>query len=111
MNLRSKYKVKNSGGNIETHEIFLDNLARRKEEELGLSEKKLEVPLKERIIYALFVVFLLVIFTFAVKTFYLQVVEGKKFFISAQNNKGKISLIRPERGIIYDRNLKKLVLN
>ena len=105
------YKVKNSSGNIETHEVFLDNLARKKEEELGISEKKLEVLLKERIIYAIFLIFLLVVLTFFVKTFYLQVVEGKKLFTSAQNNKGRISLIRPERGIIYDRNLKKLVSN
>lgn len=111
MSWKNKYKVKNSGGNIETHEVFLDNLAKRKEEELGLSEKKLEVLLKERIIYALFIIFLLLSFTLFVKTFYLQIVDGKKLYNSAQNNKGRISLIRPERGIIYDRNLKKLVSN
>ncbi|MBI1866139.1 MAG: penicillin-binding protein 2 [Candidatus Staskawiczbacteria bacterium] len=105
------YRVKSSGGNIETHEVFLDNLAKKKEEELGISEKRLEVPLKERIIYAIFIVFLLLVLTFFSKTFYLQVVEGKRFFTYAQNNKGRISLIRPERGIIYDRNLKKLVSN
>ena len=111
MSLKNKYKVKNSGGSIETHEIFLDNLAKRKEEELGLSEKKLEVLLKEKIIYALFVVFLLLALTLFVKIFYFQIVDGKKLYSSAQNNKGRISLIRPERGIIYDRNLKKLVSN
>lgn len=111
MKFQNKYKVKNSDGNIETHEVFLDNLAKRKEEELGLSEKKLEVLLKERIIYVIFIIFLLLVFTFFIKIFYLQVIEGKKNFIYAQNNKGRISLIRPERGIIYDRNLKKLVSN
>ncbi|MBI3631480.1 MAG: penicillin-binding protein 2 [Candidatus Staskawiczbacteria bacterium] len=111
MNFSKRYKVKNSAGNIETHEVFLDDLAKRKEEELGLSEKKLEVPLKEKIIYALFAIFLLLTSSLFVKTFYLQVIEGKKLSISAQNNKGRISLVRPERGIIYDRNLKKLVSN
>ena len=45
------YKVKNSNFDIEPHEVFLDKLAHSKEEELGLSEKKFEVPLKERISY------------------------------------------------------------
>ncbi|MDO8486288.1 MAG: penicillin-binding protein 2 [Candidatus Staskawiczbacteria bacterium] len=111
MNFNNKYRIKNSSGNIETHEVFLDNLAKRKEEELGISEKKLEVPLKERVIFALFIIFLLLASIFFVKIFYLQVVSGKKLLISAQNNKGRISLIRPERGIIYDRNLNKLVSN
>jgi len=111
MSFKNKYRVKNSFGNIETHEVFLDDLAQKKQEELGLSEKKLEVLLKERIIYALFAIFLLLASSLFVKTFYLQIVDGKKLYNSAQNNKGRISLIRPERGIIYDRNLKKLVLN
>ena len=111
MNLQNRYKVKDSSGNIETHEVFLDNLVKRKEGELGFSEKKLEVLLKEKIIYAFFVVFLLLTLIFFVKIFYLQIIEGKKFYTAAENNKGRISLIRPERGIIYDRNLKKLVLN
>ena len=111
MSLKNKYKVKNSEGNIETHEIFLDNLAKKKEENLGFSEKKLEVLLKERVIYALFIIFLLFSLIFFVKIFYWQIIDGKKLYNSAQNNKGKFSLIRSERGIIYDRNLKKLVLN
>jgi len=111
MNFKNKYNVKSSQGNIEPHEVFLDNLAKRKEEELGLSVKKLEVLLKVKIIYALFFIFLLCSFVLFVKTFYLQIIEGDKLFTSAQNNKGRISLVRPERGIIYDRNMKKLVLN
>jgi len=111
MGFKNKYKIKNSYGNIETHEVFLDNLAKKKEDELGLSEKKLEVLLKEKIIYSLFIIFLLLSSVLFVKIFYLQAVYGEKLYNSAQNNKGRISLIRPERGIIYDRNLKKLVSN
>ncbi|MBI2049833.1 MAG: penicillin-binding protein 2, partial [Candidatus Staskawiczbacteria bacterium] len=58
-----------------------------------------------------FVIFLLFTLFFFVKVFYLQVIDGEKLSRSAQNNKGKISLIRPERGIIYDRSFKKLVSN
>ena len=53
------YKIKNSNVDIEPHEVFLDKLAHSKEEELGLTEKKFEVPLKETISYILFGIFLL----------------------------------------------------
>src|SRR3989344_5982341 len=107
----SKYKIKESIGSIETNEIFLDTLAHKKEEEFGLSEKKLEVKIKEKLIYSIFAVFLLIALVLFGKTLYLQTFEGKQLYNLSQNNKGKISLIRPERGIIYDKNMKKLVWN
>jgi len=111
MNSYGKYKVKQSYGSIETHEVFLDKLAKRKEEQLGITEKKLEVPLKEKISYVLLGVFLLLALVLFSKTFYLQAVLGQRFYNISENNKGKIALIIPERGIIYDKNLKKLVSN
>ena len=39
-----KYKISHSPGSIETHEVFLDKLARTKEEDLGISEK---IPFKK----------------------------------------------------------------
>ncbi|OGZ64584.1 MAG: penicillin-binding protein 2 [Candidatus Staskawiczbacteria bacterium RIFCSPLOWO2_01_FULL_40_39] len=111
MVFRKKYNIKESLGNIETHEVFLDTLARAKEEELGISEKKFEVEIKEKIIYFIFGLFFLLALTLFFKTFYWQVIEGKRLYTLSQNNKGKINLITPERGIIYDKNLKKLVLN
>ena len=53
----SKYKIKESLGNLETHEVFLDTLAHQKEEEFGIFEKKFEVKIKERIIYIIFFLF------------------------------------------------------
>jgi len=106
-----KYKVKYSGGDIEPHEVFLDKMAKAQEEELGLSERKLEVPLKEKISYILLGIFLLCAAALFFQTFYLQAVQGKKFSTAAQNNRGGITLITPERGIIYDKNFKKLVSN
>jgi penicillin-binding protein 2 len=108
----SKYKIRQIGFNdIETHEVFLDKLAKAKEEEWGITEKKLEVPIKERTSYIIFAVFfILAIFLFS-KTLFLQAIEGQKFYNISQNNKGRITLVSPERGIIYDRNLKKLVSN
>lgn len=110
MNFR-KYKIRESLGGIETHEVFLDTLAKHKEEEFGLTEKKLEVQIKEKIILVIFGIFLLILGTFYAKTFYWQVILGNKLYAASQGNKGKISLVRPERGIIYDTNFKKLVVN
>jgi len=105
------YKVKNSSMDVELHEVFLDKLAHKKEEDLGISEIKFEVPLKERISYILFGIFLLLAIILFSKTFYLQIFSGKKLYVAAENNKGSSNIIMPERGVIYDKNLKKLVSN
>jgi penicillin-binding protein 2 len=106
-----RYRLKNKFGNIEPHEVFLDTLAKAKEEESGISEKKFEVPLKETMSYILFGIFFVLAAVLFSKTFYFQIVEGKKMQIAAENNKGAAAIIVPERGIIYDKNGKKLVSN
>ncbi len=111
MVVNNYYKIKRGREDIETHEVFLDTLAKTKEEELGITEKKFEVPLNGRVVYFLFGIFLLSSLVLFSKTFYLQIIEGNRLYIASQNNKGKISLVRPARGIIYDVNLKKLVAN
>ena len=105
------YRVKNKFGDIEPHEVFLDKLAHAKEEELGISGIKFEVPLKETMSYLLFGIFLLLAIALLSKTFYFQIVEGKQMQVAAENNKGSANIIMPERGVIYDKNLKKLVSN
>lgn len=107
----NKYRVKSLSADIEPHEVFLDKLAQKKEEELGISEKKFEVPLKKKISYILFGIFLLLALIIFSKTFYFQIIEGKRLYTAAENNKGSATLVIPERGIIYDKNLKKLVSN
>lgn len=111
MNFKKKYKVKYFEKDIEPHEVFLDKMAKEQEEELGLSEKKFEIPLKGKMSYMLLGFFLLSVLALFLQTFYFQILQGKKLYIAAQNNKGGITLITPERGIIYDKNLKKLVSN
>ncbi len=107
----SKYKIKQSHGDIETHHVFLDTLANKKSEELGFSEKKFEVPLSKTMIYVLFGFFMIFTLILFGKTFYLQTFKGKQLFIASQNNKGNINVINAERGIIYDSRGVKLVLN
>lgn len=111
MFLNRKYKIKSFGLDIETHEVFLDNLARKREEETGLSEKKFEVKIRERVIYGIFWIFFVVIAVFFSKVFYWQIAKGEHFQALAQGNKSRIALIKPERGIIYDSGGKKLVFN
>ena len=106
-----KYHVKNKFGDIEPHEVFLDALAHAREDELGISEKKFEVPLKETMSYILFGIFCLTAIVLFSKTFYLQFTEGKQLAVAAENNKGSANIIMPSRGIIYDKNMVKLVSN
>jgi len=87
---------------IEPHEIFLDNLAQKKEKEIGITEKKLEVPLSQKVLGGFYIVFLLIIFLLFLKTFQLQIIEGEKFSLLSEENKTRIIRIPAERGVMYD---------
>jgi len=106
-----RFRVKNSSADIEPHEVFLDKLAYSKEEEFGISSQKFEVPLKEKISYSLFGVFFILAIILFLRVFYFQALEGKKLYTQAENNKGSVNLVVPKRGIIYDKNMKRLVIN
>lgn len=106
-----KYKIKKSEGDLETHHVFLDKLASQKERELGISEKKLEVPLSKSAIYLLFGLFFLSTLILFGKTFYLQVIKGSELYAQSENNKGRLGLIPAQRGVMYDKNYTRLVLN
>lgn len=109
--MAKKYKIKKFGVDIEPHEVFLDTIAHAKEDELGVTKKKFEVPLKNQTSYVIFGFFLLIALVLFSKVFYFQYVNGKILYTEAENNKGAANLILPPRGIIYDKNLKPLVLN
>jgi len=109
-----KFKSQKKNGphlDIEPHEILLDKLARKKDEELGVSEKKLEVPLLKIILQGLLIFSLLLIFLLFAKTFQLQILDHKNLLALAEGNKYVLRQIQAERGVIYDRNLKQLVFN
>ncbi len=96
---------------IEPHEILLDSLAKKKEQELGISGKKLEVLLLRKILQGFYIVSIFLVLVLLAKTFQLQIVEGKNFSVLAERNKFIISQIQAERGVIYDKNLNQLVFN
>ena len=111
MKSKKTYKIKKSEGDIETHHIFLDTLAHQREEELGISEKKFEVPLSKQMIYLFFGFFVVAASILFFKTGYLQIINGNQLYRTSENNKGRIDLVSSERGIMYDSKGQKLVLN
>lgn len=96
---------------IEPQEVFLDKLANKKEEDIGLSERKFEVPLSRKIILGMFFFFFLSISLVLVKTFQFQVLEKDTYFAKAQENKFIVNSLKAERGVIYDSQGKQLVFN
>lgn len=109
--LRNKRIRTEFAENIEPEEIFLDAVFQKKEEDLGLTEKRMEVLLSQRIFRIFGVLFYLLLLVFFGKTFQLQVIEGKSFSASAEKNKLKFYQVQAVRGVIYDRNFKQLVFN
>jgi penicillin-binding protein 2 len=96
---------------IEPHEIFLDNLAQKKEEEFGTSKRRLEVSLPN-ISLKFFSSFVFILFFILLgKSLQMQIVEGDYFSDLATRNILSISTVQTSRGIIYDRNYNQLVFN
>lgn len=96
---------------IEPHEVLLDKLAKKREEELGLTEKKFELPIFKKTLFRFFLFLFALLLILFFRTFYLVIFKGKEFFAQAQSNQYILGKIQAERGIIYDQNLKPLVLN
>lgn len=111
LNIKKPRRKKIFSDNIEPHEILLDKLAKKKDEESGDREKKIEVPLLKIILQGLLVFSLLLIVFLFIKTFQLQVLDYNNFLALAGGNKYILLKIQAERGVIYDRNLKQLVFN
>ena len=89
----------------------MDSLAQKKEEEFGISERKLEIPLSQKVLRGLWLGFLvLVLFLFG-KTFQLQILEGQAYARQSAENRFVIRQVQAQRGVIYDKNLNQLVFN
>lgn len=106
-----KIKIKRTHHEVEFHEVLLDSLAQKKEQELGISEQKLEVLLPQRILQILWVGFLALSLLLFGKTFQLQVFQGEALAQASENNRYAIRFIQAQRGVIYDKNMTQLVYN
>jgi len=111
LNLKNQSRKRFLSDDIEPHEILLDKLAKKKDEESGDREKKFEVPLLKIILQGLLVFSLLLISFLFIKTFQLQILNHENLLVLAERNKYVSLRIQAERGVIYDRNLKQLVFN
>ena len=98
-------------GDIEPQEIFLDKLAQQQEEELGVPERRLETPLSAAVLFGLWIAFSGLLAVLFLKTFELQVIQGKELRDKALANKFTVSSIQAVRGVIYDRDFNQLVFN
>jgi penicillin-binding protein 2 len=96
---------------IEPEEVLLDRLAKKKEEEMGIFEKKLEVPIFKTTLFKFFLLLLSLLTILYLRTFQLQLIQAKEFQIKSETNRFLISKIKAERGVIYDQNFKQLVFN
>ncbi len=103
-------KKKKYEPNIHPDEIFMDakNIPGFEVERF---EGVIEKPISRKSFWALGIFFAAVILIFAVKIFSLQVVYGRSFALRSENNRLRKVSILPNRGIIYDRNGKKLAWN
>jgi len=99
--IRRNYFV-NRKTEIAPEEIFLDKLSKSKEEKLGLSEKRKEVPFSKLSINGILFFFLIIILFFWIIVFKFQIIENEKFSALAQENKFIFSSIEANRGVIYD---------
>src|SRR3989338_2385447 len=106
-----KLSVKKFGMEIEPQEVLLDALSQRQEKEIGISEKKIEVPISSRIILCAWTGILVLFSLLFFRTFQLQVIEGKTFSDLSEKNKFVVKTVKAERGVIYDRNFVQLVYN
>ena len=104
---KRKLRIKRPGGEIETGDIFLDALAKKKDKHY----EKIETSLSDKNFRLLSSVFGLVFLLLLSASFYYQVVQGSYYSEKADKNKFVFKEIEAQRGIIYDRNLKQLVSN
>jgi penicillin-binding protein 2 len=96
---------------IEPEEVLLDKLAKKKEEEMGIFEKKFEVPIFKTTLFRFFLFLIFLLTILYLRTVQLQIIEAREFQIKSDSNKFLISKIKSERGVIYDKNFKQLVFN
>jgi penicillin-binding protein 2 len=93
---------------LEPQEVLLDALSQRNE---LFYEKKFEVALARKVLNSFCFFSFALLLVLLVKSFQLQILENKEFFVLAQKNYQRIYYERPNRGVIYDQKMEQLVFN
>lgn len=108
---RNRKIIFSSEDNLEPQEVFLDNLAKRKESEFGLPEIKFEVPISQGKIKIFLALISILFLSILGRVFQLQVLNYDGYTALAQKNKFIFDSIGSDRGVIYDSNGEQLVFN
>ena len=96
---------------LEIEEIFLDDFLKKRKDNPEVMARKIEFPLKKKtFLFFLIFNFFVLIFILAY-AFNLQILNYQKYDELSLKNKFLNLKIKSERGIIYDRNMKQLVVN
>lgn len=106
-----KLKINRFRREIEPNEVLLDVLSQNKEKEMGISEQKLEIPISQIMLRAVWVGILVLFLIFLGRTSQLQIIEGKTLSLLSEKNRFIVKSIKAERGIIYDKNFNQMVYN
>ncbi|MEA2112367.1 MAG: penicillin-binding transpeptidase domain-containing protein [Patescibacteria group bacterium] len=103
-------KPRKSSGEITPDNIFLDskNLPKFDEDQF---EGRVEKSISKRVVTLVGCFFILVVLVYSYKIWGLQLVKGKSFLSSSENNHLQHSIVFAKRGIVYDRNGIELVCN
>jgi len=104
-------KIRRLGREIEPQETFLDILAQRKEQDLGISERKFEVPLSQRKLKIFYILFLILVISLFGKTIQFQIVMGDELSAAAERNKQGLYFEQSARGVVYDSSMNQIVFN
>lgn len=96
---------------IEFQDVLLDSLAQKKERELGLESRRLELPIPLEVLLLVRIIIFGLVAVLLGQTFYLQFIKGGEYSALALKNQLVEQQETAARGVIYDRNMKQLVFN
>lgn len=108
--MRRRNSLKHRIEDIAPDEIFLDD-RNIPDFDVQQFEGRIETPIRRRTIVFFFLIALVVVFAFALRTAYLELVEGAAYAQKSEANRLEHQLIFPERGIIEDRHGIELAWN
>lgn len=104
-------KVRPLSAEIEFQDVLLDFLAQKRARDAGGNAQRLEMPISRTAFFILRALFLFLLAALMARSLQLQIVDGSTYAKLAGQNALAGSLLVPERGVLYDRNMVQLVFN
>jgi penicillin-binding protein 2 len=101
---------KRKKSNVSFEEILLDS-SNLPSFNTGRLEGRMELPLSERSIMSVGILFGIIVVIFLSQLFFLQISNGDIFAEKSEKNRLEETLIIAERGVVYDRNGERIAWN